>query len=80
MAKKGDYTVWRTKDGREIPLTEMETSHLRKTIQVLRGKSPVGTTYRTSAVRRIGWVQAMAAELIRRGESLPAVRDLPSST
>lgn len=78
--KSDDYTVWRTRDGRQIPLTEMEASHLRRTIQVLRGKSPAGTTYRVSALRRIGWVKAMADELKRRGEPLPAVRNLPSST
>lgn len=78
--KSDNYTVWRTKDGREIPLIEMEASHLRRTIHVLRGKSPVGTTYRVSAARRIEWVKAMAAELTRRGEPLPAVRNLSSST
>jgi len=71
-----EYTVWRTKDGRLVPLVEMTADHLRRAIQVLRGKSPLGTTFRTSADRRVAWVQAMVDELQRRGEPVPAVRSL----
>lgn len=66
-----DYTVWRTQDRREIPIVEMGADHLRRTIQVLRGRSPKGTTWRGRAASRVRWVQAMVDELVRRGEPLP---------
>ncbi len=76
---EGDFTVWRTKDGRRTPVRAMTSDHLRHTIQVLRGKSPHGTTWRGRATSRIRWVQVMADELQRRGEPLPSVHALPST-
>lgn len=69
--KADDYTVWRTQDNRRIPVREMTADHLRRTIQVLRGRSPLGTTWRGRVISRVEWVKAMRDELIRRDERLP---------
>lgn len=71
MTDTDEYTVWRTQDRRTIHVKEMTSDHLRRAIQTLRGKSPLGTTWRGRAVSRVEWVNAMANELRRRGEPLP---------
>jgi hypothetical protein len=40
---KGGPGIWVTKDGREVPIKEMEDEHLLNTIRMLRRKGVVST-------------------------------------
>lgn len=33
---KPDFSIWRTRDGREIPIVQMDTGHLKNTVAFLR--------------------------------------------
>lgn len=60
-------SIWTCKDGRRIPIGQMGNDHLLRTIRVLRGKSPIGTKFKTSPERRRKWLNAMANEAYERG-------------
>jgi hypothetical protein len=45
----------------------MTDSHLLNTIRVLRGKSPIGTTFKCDDVLRREWLNVMANEAYARG-------------
>lgn len=62
--------IWRTKDGVDVAVSEMDDSHLLNTVRVLRGISPHGTTFSTTLARRRRWVDVMANEAYRRGLKL----------
>ena len=47
--------VWTTKDGRQIPINEMTTGHLRKTISLLKRRKSGN-----------GWIPILEGELKRR--------------
>ena len=66
-------SVWTTKDLKRIPIYRMTDDHLLNTIRVLRGKSPLGTTWSGDAVRRRDWLNAMANEAYARGLSIEEV-------
>jgi hypothetical protein len=68
-------TFWRCQDGRYVPIKDMEDSHLLRTIRVLRGMSPIGTTFKTDSVRRRNWLNAMANEAYSRGLELDGIRE-----
>lgn len=63
-------TAWRTRDGRLVAIRDMTDQHLLNTIRVLRRRSPIGTAFKTSGVRRRRWINAMANEAYERGLSL----------
>lgn len=66
-------TEWRTKDGQRVRIRDMTDSHLLNTINVLRGKSRKGTTFKTDDVRRREWLNVMANEAYKRGLTLDEV-------
>lgn len=58
------FTAWPTYDGRHVPLTEMETEHLEKALDVVtRNGSPL-----QGRTERLGWFRALKNELARRRE------------
>ena len=61
---------WRCKDGAVVFVKDMTDGHLLNTIRVLQGKSPHGTTYRTTEECRKEWTQVMCNEAYRRGLSV----------
>ena len=61
---------WRCKDGAVVFVKDMTDGHLLNTIRVLQGKSPHGTTYKTTEERRKEWTQVMCNEAYRRGLSV----------
>lgn len=54
------HGVWTTKDGQEIPVEDMTTSHIRNTIAFIE------RTDKTDLY--LPWVKVFKAELKRRGE------------
>lgn len=66
---------WVTRDKKRVPICKMDDSHLLNTIRVLRGKSPVGTTWSGDSVRRREWLNAMANEAYARGLQIEEVDD-----
>lgn len=66
-------SYWRTKDGKKVQVGLMEDSHLLNTITMLRGRSPIGTKFTTSDVRRRMWLNVMANEAYSRGLTIPEV-------
>lgn len=66
-------SVWVTREKQHIPIYKMTDHHLLSTIRVLRGKSPLGTTWKGDNVRRRGWLNAMANEAYSRGLTIEDV-------
>jgi hypothetical protein len=66
-------SIWTTKERQRIPIYKMGDSHLLNTIRVLRGKSPIGTTWSGDNVRRREWLNVMANEAYSRGLSIEEV-------
>lgn len=60
-------SIWRTQDHHRVAIKDMDDKHLLNTIRVLRDMSPLKTKFRTSAVRRRNWINAMANEAYSRG-------------
>ena len=60
-------SIWTTKDRKKVAIKDMGDHHLLNTIRVLRGISPIGTTFSTTDPRRRRWINAMANEAYSRG-------------
>lgn len=60
-------SIWTARNGQRIAIRDMTDSHLLNAIRVLRNMSPIGTTFKTTDVRRRMWVNAMANEAYARG-------------
>jgi hypothetical protein len=59
-------TIWTTRDKQRIPVREMKTSHIENCIAVLKGESPIGTTYRCDDITRRNWIEIFNIELEKR--------------
>ena len=68
-------SIWRCKDGRTVRVKDMLNGHLLNTINVLRGKSKLGTEFKTSDERRSEWLNVMANEAYLRGLTLEPLSD-----
>ena len=67
--------IWVTRDGLRVPVSQMDDRHLLNTIRVLRGHSPIGTTFRCDDVTRRDWINVMANEAYKRGLLLEGPRE-----
>lgn len=63
-------SIWTTRTGERIAVKNMTDSHILNTLRVLREMSPIGTKFKTSAVRRRQWVNALANEAYTRSLTL----------
>ena len=66
-------SIWTTKDKQRVPICCMTDSHLLNTINVLRGKSPIGTKFICDDVRRREWLNVMTNEAYARGLTIEEV-------
>ena len=59
--KQAETKVWRTKDGRELNVSEMSERHIKNTINYIRRNDPVDVMY--------PWIKVFEEELKRRERS-----------
>ena len=64
-------SLWMTRRGEVLRICDMSDEHLLNTIQMLRGRSPIGTRFSTTDVRRRRWINVMANVAYERGLEVP---------
>lgn len=68
-------SIWVTRDKQHIAIKDMRDEHLLNTIRVLRGISPIGTTFSTTDERRRRWINAIANEAYLRKLEIDPLSD-----
>lgn len=61
-----DYEVWTTREGKEIPVVEMGTDHIRKCIRMIQGHISRDVREGYMYDRRISWIRTFESELTHR--------------
>lgn len=68
-------SIWVTRDKKRVAIKDMDDHHLLSAIRVLRGISPIGTTFSTTDERRRRWINAMANEAYLRKLEIDPLSD-----
>ena len=61
----GTEPVWRTLDGQEIPLSQIDDRHLQNIERFLRGKGTLKVNARSPSIPH--WQSVVLSEMVRRG-------------